>query len=205
VSNTENGQSAEGGIGPERERLGFPEPRIYVASLSDYNAGDLHGEWIAADQDTDQLQADIEEMLATSPSTKRGETAEEWAIHDYAGFGGLLINEYESLERISRIASGIAEHGPAFAAWVDVCDGCDEQLDDFLDHFIGQFDSRAAFGDQLVDDYDIERVLDQALPGFMRSFVQIDAERAVRELEIGGDLTVTEADEEGVYVFNRRG
>ena len=25
-------------------------PRIYVASLSDYNAGRLHGEWIDADQ-----------------------------------------------------------------------------------------------------------------------------------------------------------
>jgi antirestriction protein len=53
-------------------------PRIYVACLSAYNNGHLHGWWIDADQEPDALWLDIEEMLADSPM----DDAEEWAIHD---------------------------------------------------------------------------------------------------------------------------
>ena len=54
-------------------------------------------------------------MLANSPMTKRyGEKAEEWAIHDHEGFGSLQIGEYTGIERISRLAKGIEEHGTAF-------------------------------------------------------------------------------------------
>ena len=41
-------------------------PRIYVASLSDYNAGNLHGVWIDADQDEDAIQEEIAAMLRES-------------------------------------------------------------------------------------------------------------------------------------------
>ena len=46
--------------------------RIYVASLSDYNAGILHGTWIDFAQltDLDDLRAAIAAMLATSPTAK---------------------------------------------------------------------------------------------------------------------------------------
>ena len=37
-------------------------PRIYVASLSDYNAGHLHGRWIDADQDPDAIREEIAAM-----------------------------------------------------------------------------------------------------------------------------------------------
>jgi len=56
------------------------EYRIYVASLSDYNAGRLHGAWIDATQDADEIEAEVQEMLAASPEP----IAEEWAIHDSA-------------------------------------------------------------------------------------------------------------------------
>lgn len=36
---------------------------------------------------------------------------------DYDDFCGLNLGEYESLEVVSRIAQGIAEHGEAFATW----------------------------------------------------------------------------------------
>ncbi len=41
-------------------------PRIYVASLSDYNAGRLHGAWLNAAQESADLHADIAAMLAQS-------------------------------------------------------------------------------------------------------------------------------------------
>ena len=45
------------------------KPRIYVASLSDYNAGRLHGRWIDADQDAVGIRANITVMLAESKET----------------------------------------------------------------------------------------------------------------------------------------
>lgn len=45
-------------------------PRIYVASLSDYNAGRLHGEWIDATQELDDIWAEIHAMLAKSPEAR---------------------------------------------------------------------------------------------------------------------------------------
>lgn len=58
--------------------------RIYVASLSDYNAGILHGTWIDFAQltDLDDLRAAIAAMLATSPTAKTapGQPAEEWMM-----------------------------------------------------------------------------------------------------------------------------
>src|SRR5687767_8165427 len=90
-------------------------PSIYVASLSDYNAGTLHGRWIDATQDAEDIQAEVQDMLSKSTEPH----AEEWAIHDYEGFEGLKLSEWESFEKVSEVAQAIEEHGPAFAAYVD--------------------------------------------------------------------------------------
>jgi antirestriction protein len=114
-------------------------PRIYVASLSDYNAGTLHGEWLdLEDYDTaDEVFEAINEMLAKSPENElcqfcgydapahlsnsniaraQGHSffpgkAEEFAIHDYEGFGSYSVHEYSSIRTIFPIAKLIAEHG----------------------------------------------------------------------------------------------
>jgi antirestriction protein len=85
-------------------------PRIYVACLAAYNAGRLHGVWIDANQSPVDIYSVVSEMLAASPES----CAEEWAIHDYEGFGELRLSEWESLARISGIAARIAKHGSAF-------------------------------------------------------------------------------------------
>ncbi|MFC9231373.1 antirestriction protein ArdA [Streptomyces decoyicus] len=93
-------------------------PRIYVASLSDYNNGILHGRWIDADQTPEQIYEEVGEMLATSPvSGKFGEVAEEWAIHDYDNFpAGLDLSEWESFERLHDIAEALGEYPAAVVA-----------------------------------------------------------------------------------------
>ncbi len=103
----------------EHETIEPSRPRIYAASLADYNAGRLHGVWINANQDAEQLSEEIAAMLRRSPTPG----AEEWAIHDYESFGPAAVSEYDSLERISRITRGIAEHGQAFAAWAAIFTG----------------------------------------------------------------------------------
>ena len=59
------------------------EPKIYVADLAAYNNGILHGVWIDACKDIDTIWDDIHKILENSPLAG----SEEWAIHDYEGFG----------------------------------------------------------------------------------------------------------------------
>ncbi|MBA3536659.1 MAG: antirestriction protein ArdA [Tatlockia sp.] len=81
-------------------------PKIYVACLASYNNGILYGKWIDVVQSA-SIYEEIHKMLAESPI----ETAEEFAIHDYEGFGCLSLGEYESIESVAEFASFIGEHG----------------------------------------------------------------------------------------------
>ena len=67
-------------------------PRIYVACLAAYNNGQLHGWWIDAD-DADSVRDQISDMLKASPQPN----AEEHAIHDFEGFCGLRVEEYDGV------------------------------------------------------------------------------------------------------------
>ena len=82
------------------------EIRIYMACLAAYNNGYLHGRWIDASIGADAIQDEINEMLRTSPIPE----SEEWALHDYEGFEGLDLSEYEGLESICEKAEFIEEH-----------------------------------------------------------------------------------------------
>ena len=58
------------------------EIRIYVADQAAYNAGHLHGVWIDATLELDDIQGQVDAMLAPSPV----EDSEEYAIHDFEWF-----------------------------------------------------------------------------------------------------------------------
>ena len=176
---------------------GHPEPRIYVASLADYNNGRLHGDWIDAAQDPDGLQADIHSMLRRSPTPG----AEEYAIHDYEGFGPLRLSEYESLETISRIATGIATHGEAFAALATILGTDDEPgLSRFQDHYLGHYPDIEAFARHIAEELGYEDEL-QKLPEHLQPYVSIDYQAVARDMEM--ELHVVENDE-GVWLFSTR-
>ena len=86
--------------------LSDSNPRIYVACLAAYNNGYLHGAWIEADQDADEIRDEIAAMLARSPI----EHAEEYAIHDYEGFEGVTIRlSAISVRRGTAITSPMSE------------------------------------------------------------------------------------------------
>ena len=180
---------------PEREPK--PIPRIYAASLSDYNAGRLHGTWIDADQDADDLASDIQTMLDESPTP----FAEEWAIHDYEGFGPLRLREYEDLVTISRLGLGITEHGMAFAHWASVASTDRDELERFEDVYLGHADTVEAYAEQLLDELGYPQILEEALPDHMQPYVTLDVEGFARDLELSGDITTSDGDG-GVYVFD---
>jgi antirestriction protein len=184
--------------GGEQRIRGEVAPRIYVASLSDYNDGRLHGVWIDADQTAEELHEAIQKMLGHSMIAG----AEEWAIHDYEGFGAIRLSEFESMETVSRIAAGIAEHGPAFSALVEIVGtDTDDALRHFEDHYQGRYDSMEAFAEQLADDLGWPEQLDR-LGASLRPYVSIDYGMLARDL--GTELYAVEADEGGVYVFDTR-
>jgi len=149
----------------------------------------------------EELEADIKALLAGSPTmAKDGDPAEEWGIFDFEGFGGLRLGEYESFSYISRLAQGIAEHGPAFAAWAEVTDDADS-LDQFEEAYLGHYDSLEAYAEQLVEDLGYQRVLDEALPEHLRRYVDFNLAGLAQDLWLSGDVHVAHDDHGGVWVF----
>ena len=182
---------------PEREP--GSETRIYVASLSDYNDGRLHGTWLDANTTPDELNAGILAMLARSPTPG----AEEWAIHDFEGFGPLRLGEYESVDTISQIGRGIAEHGAAYAHWANLCGTSDrEELARFDDFYLGHWNSTADYAEELISDLGIDRIIEDHVPEPFQGYVSVDSDGFARDLEYSGDIAASDGDG-GVYLFDQ--
>jgi antirestriction protein len=117
------------------------EPRIYVACLAAYNNGYLHGEWIDANQDAESLYEEVRKILSASPISR----AEEFAIHDFEGFGDIRINEYTGLETISELAEFLLEHGELGAAVYEYANNIDEAKKLLEECYYGEFASEEDF------------------------------------------------------------
>lgn len=168
-------------------------PRIYVACLAAYNNGRLHGAWIDANQDADDLAQEIQAMLAESPEPR----AEEWAIHDYEGFGSLRLSEWESVERVAAIAAGIDEHGEAFSAWLCNDSSRDPQnCESFTEAYRGEWDSMRDYADNLAD----ELGLTDAAENAGSPYVVVDVDAFARDLDI--ELETAESGSHSIYVFD---
>jgi antirestriction protein len=159
------------------------EPRIYVACLAGYNNGKLHGRWINANQSTDDIWAEISEMLKSSPEP----FAEEWAVHDFEGFGEINLGEWPDMTRVSKLASLIEDHGDGFTLWYANQDGrhidVEELEANFLEQWQGAHDSKTAFADYLLDS--TGQLAE--LPKWARDY--FDFVSYARDLEMGGDYT----------------
>lgn len=190
-------------VGPVIKREREAGPRIYVASLSDYNAGILHGTWLRAGDGVTALWEGIEEMLAKSPVSRRyGDVAEEWRIDDYEGWGRhVTIDSFDDLERIEALAQGLEAHGEAFGAWHRVRDAVDvDDVERFDDHYLGEFSSLEEWAEDQLESigFDIDSV--EGIPENLRPYIKIDVEGWARDAVLGGDITTVESDR-GVYVF----
>lgn len=191
-------------------------PRIYVASLSDYNSGTLHGAWIDIDSTMtgDDIHELVAEMLADSPENKlcqwcgasvtdhtgeRASThaplpgkAEEWAIHDYDGFGGLDLGEYESFDRIAEIGAAIEEHGlDVVAAFVGNDSSAD--LASISDAYLGEWDSLADYVEDFHESCGTEL-------GALEAY--IDWEKVARDWEYNGDVWTATSSNYKVLIFS---
>jgi antirestriction protein len=183
------------------------EARIYVACLASYNNGTLHGAWIDANQDADEIRQDIvDQVLSTSPHPTPGITgvardgsvyphcSEEWAIHDYEGFGGLKLSEYESIDTVAELARLIAEHGGAYAAYVDAVGSDYATEDGFRDAYHGEHKSGEDYAEEFATEcYDLAKM------GNLANY--IDWEKFARDMTYDGWHFI-DAPGGHVYVFS---
>lgn len=168
------------------------EPRIYVACLASYNAGKLHGKWIDANQEPDDIREEIAEMLKASPIAG----AEEYAIHDSEGLGS--ISEHEGIDDVAELAALVDEHGDIFigvyenfgdleqakTAMEENYEGCHKNLEEFAYELLEQDGSL------------------NSMPENLRNY--FDYEAYGRDLEMGGDVFTIETGHNEVHVFWNR-
>jgi len=179
-------------------------PRVWVGSLADYNNGHLYGAWMDATLEPDELQAAVQFMLRNSDTPG----AEEWSIMDHDDFGGYEVSEWSSFATVSCIAQGIAEHGEAYAAWVNyVGDTSGDLLEPerFREHYLGEWDSLSDYVEDVLQETGFYGSLDEVLerlPEDLQHYVTVDVEGIAEEW--GQTLHVAEAPGGKVWVFDTR-
>lgn len=164
------------------------EIRIYVACLAAYNSGYLHGVWIDATQELDDIQEQVSNMLKASPI----EMAEEYAIHDYEGFESVRLSEWEGLERAHNIACFIEEHGTLGAELLNIYD-IEEAAKALEDNYHGCFPSLADYAEQFTSDT-------SSVPEHLQYYV--DYERMGRDWEMSDDIYTIETAHDEVHIFS---
>lgn len=178
----------------QEELLEDNEPRVYVASLSDYNNGDLLGRWFAFSDydDADELLGAIGDMLKTYDRLyplPYGAVREEWAAHDWEHVPSSLTGESPDLSLcyayLDITAPMSDERKQAFDLYIEA--GHDP--DGFDDDYLG------VFGDRPYDDaYTMECYAEES---FWDNYAEADVPKALRnyidfaamgrDLQLGGD------------------
>lgn len=188
---------------PEREPAPRQTPKVWIGSLADYNNGTLTGDWVDAATDDEQLIAVAQQIVAGSDDP----SAEEWAIFDYEDFGTWRPGEYEDLTVVAAVARGIAEHGPAFAAWAELHDADPDMMTSFEDAFLGEFDSAGAWAESMLEDLGSREEIDRLLAekvGDLARYVRLDTGAWARDAWLSGDVAIVRRPEGGVWVFDAR-
>ncbi|AOE85993.1 antirestriction protein ArdA [Pseudomonas sp. TCU-HL1] len=164
------------------------EIRIYVADLAAYNAGHLHGVWIDATLDMDDIQAQVDAMLATSPVGG----AEEYAIHDFEGFDGYHLGEFEGLQSAHEIACFIEEYPDFGGALLSHFNDLEHARKAAEEDYCGCYASLADYAQELTEET-------TSIPQHLVHY--IDYRAMACDMEIGGDLFTLETGFQQVHVF----
>jgi len=164
-------------------------PKIYVACLAAYNSAVLHGVWIDATDDIADIYKQILGMIKASPV----EDAEEFAIHDYEGFGSFGISEYEGIESIHEKALFIEEHGELGISVLNHwCGDIDEARKAMEEGYHSEYESLANYAQMLTEDT-------TDIPDEIEDY--IDYERMALDMEMNSDLYTIETGYQQVHVF----
>lgn len=128
-------------------------PRIYIACLSSYNNGYLHGDWVDLDG-TEDLNEAIENIMLTSPMPD----AEEWAVHDHEYCGSLT--EYPGMDALNGIIEAFEKCQASHIEWEAFIGFCEhlgeeptiDQVSPYNDAFAGSGKSLEDWCEELLED-----------------------------------------------------
>ncbi len=163
--------------------------RIYVADLAAYNNGKLHGVWVNVCNALDDILAEVHAMLDDSPE----ELAEEYAIHDYEGFDGYPVGEYEGIDNVHEIACFIEEHPKLAGGLLSQFNGnVDEARQAMEDGYCGCYSSVADYAQELTEETSL-------VPKQLAFY--IDYERMGRDMEMSGDICTIQTAHDEIHVF----
>lgn len=162
--------------------------KIYVADLAAYSNGKLHGVWI--DAMADDIQEQINDMLKLSPER----FAEEWAIHDYDGFGDVALSEFQCIDSVRDIACFLYEYDEFGAALLNYwTNNIAEAKKAAEDAYNGFYDSLADYAQAITEGT-------TEIPTHLSYY--IDYERLARDMEMNGDVYTLEMGYQKVHVFS---
>ena len=164
------------------------EIRIYVADLAAYNSGYLHGAWIDATAELEDIQAQINVLLASSPVAG----AEEYAIHDHEGFDGYGLGEYEGIEAAHEIALFIEEYPDFGGALLGHLGNLDDARKAAEENYCGCHKSLADYAQVLTEE-------STEIPQNLRYY--IDYAAMARDMELNGDVFTVETRYEEIHIF----
>ena len=164
---------------------------LYVADLAAYNAGFLHGVWVDATDDPADMEAAVHAMLATSPVPG----AEEYAIHDYEGFGGYPLSEFTGLAEAHEIACFIDDY-PSFGSELLAHVGdLEEARKTAEEDYCGRYGSLADYAEELTE---------QTIEVPVALAYYIDYAAMGRDMQINGDIFTVETGYEAMHIFWNR-
>jgi len=141
---------------------------------------------------------DCEESASVTCSEPYG-SAEEFAIHDFEGFGSYRLQEYSGIPEVVKLAAAITEHGEnaeAFLAFLSDRGDLDDAINNFEEAFQGEYDSELDFTYSLVDDTGMLSSVPENLQYYF------DYEKFSRDLFIN-DYSSERLENGNVAVFNR--
>lgn len=165
-------------------------PRFYAADLAAYNSGRLHGVWVAASSDVEEMQEAIDEMLKASPC---GAEAEEWLIHDYDDAAKVIsdLGETSDLGEIAERVEGFEEIAddydetivPHLVAWLaDACTYAHEWKGKLDDAFAGIWNDPEDYAADLAESCGYMTGTDNPVLRY------VDFRAMARDMALGGEM-----------------
>lgn len=117
-------------------------------------------------------------MLKASPI----EDAEEWAIHDYEGFG-FSLSEYEGLENVCEYAEFIQKNGEIGKLLLSEYCGDLEHSKNILENYIGCYTSIADYAQEITEET-------TEIPKHLAFYINYEA--MGRDMQLNGDIIAIE-------------
>lgn len=191
-----------------REGERRPNPRIYVTQGLPLRAELTAGTWLDMARDPDAIYAEMYAVLGPEDEYRETDRLYIWDYHGFGSFnvttGAIGLEGVDSIELLSKIARGIAEYGPAYAAWADAHDDDPRLFDHFTTAYKGHHENMAAYVRQLFEPLRIDEMLKRAVPTALEKFVYVDYAAIGQEMLRDGDLVAIPAEGGGVWVFDER-